>query len=246
MPAPELPDALASGMNVLTGENRETLINRQGGAAVIDAGDSIRGIITMDLLTNSNGSVLLGGSSGRSEVTAIFQLLVLAKTETALEGTWDFVFGPDPEFIEEFDLPTGTIIVAYVDSGNNAAIDASPRASAEAGARDGDLFVHLGFTGANGTPAAGQGWIARGADDGSLPINPGEVVGTANFAISRTSTQGQGGSLTLTAQSSLFFGAGAEFIGGSAARGTLGLTTPWPFSSDTAITMVLAAGSGGS
>jgi hypothetical protein len=244
-PTFRLPDNMPAGMNVLTGENRETLINREGGAAVIDVGDSIRGIITMDLLTNANGSFLLGGSSGRPEVTAIFQLLVVEKTETALAGTFDFVFGPDPAFVQEFGAPAGTIIIAYVDTHNNVAIDASPRAVAEAGARDGTLFMQLGFTGADGTAAAGEGWIARGADDGGLPINPGEVVGTANFAVSRTSTQGLGGALDLTPQTSLFFGQGAEFIGGSAARGTTGLTTPWAFSSDTAITMVLAGGGPG-
>ena len=83
--------------------------------------------------------------------------------------------------------------------------------------------------------------MALGADDGGIPISPGEVIGTANFAVSRTSTNGTGGSLSLTPQTSLFFGEGAEFIGGTAARGTVGLATPWNFSSDTTLVAVIGA-----
>lgn len=242
IPSFRLQDRLEIGMNVFTGEDRETLINRGGGAAVIDVGDSIRGIIAMNLLTNALGSIQLGDATGRPEVTAIFQVLVVEKVETAIPGTFDFVFGPDPAFAAEFGAPAGTIIRAYIDNHNNVAIDASPRSAAEAGAIDGLLFMELGFTGPGGTAGAGEGWVARGADDGSIPINPGEVIGTANFAVSRTGGTGIGGTLSLARQSSLFFGHGAEFIGGSAARGTSGLTTPWPFSSDTAISLVLAGG----
>ncbi len=237
------PSRLVDGLNVLSDENRERLINRVGEPAIIDVGDSIRGIITMNILTNANGTALLGGTSGNPEVTAIFQLLVLEKTETALAGTFDFTFGPDPAFAAEFGVPAGTIIRAYVDESNNAALDAGTLAASEARAIDGELFIDLGFTGPDGAPGAGEGWLARGADNGGLPINPGEVVGTANFAISRTSEQGAGADLSFSPQSSLFFGQGAEFIGGSAARGTTGLNTPWSFSSDTTITFVLAGGS---
>jgi hypothetical protein len=229
-----------SGANVFSDDNRERLINREGSPTVIDVGDSIRGILTINQLANSSGYRLVGGESQTAEITAIFQVLVLQKTETAIPGTFSFTFGPDPEFIAETQAPTGTIICAFTDSTNNVVLDGTSLAASEASAEDGSLFLELGFTGGDGAAATGEGWIAMGADDGGIPISPGEIIGTANFAVSRTSTNGTGGALNLTRQTSLFFGEGAEFIGGTAARGTVGLDTEWSFSSDTTIVMIVA------
>jgi hypothetical protein len=234
-------DLMAVGPNTLSDDNRELLVNRTGEANIIDVGDSIRGIITINQLFNSSsvGPILLGGSSGNDELTALFQILVVSKTPSLIPGRFDFVFAPDPAFIAEQNAPGGTMVRVWTDPANNVALDNTTLANSEASAVDGSLFWNLGFTGAEGGPGAGEGWIGEGGDDLSVFVSSGTLVGTANFAISRTDSSGLGGTLPLIDLNSIFFGSGAEFIGDSTVRGTLGLNTPWQIASDTTIALNL-------
>jgi len=241
--AASVSSLLASGSNTLSDDNREMLVDRGGGTTTIDVGDSIRGVITINQLFNGNsqGPILLGASSGNDELTALFQLLVVSKTPSAIPGRFDFVFAPDPAFATERNLPTGTIVQVYTDSANNVALDNTTLANSEATATDGSLFWNLGFTGTDGAAGTGQGWLGEGGDDVSVFVSSGTLVGTSNFAISRTDSSGVGGGLLLADQSSIFFGSGAEIIGDSTVRGTLGLNTPWQIASDTTLSFSVNA-----
>jgi hypothetical protein len=234
-------DLMVQGPNTLSDDNRELLVNRAGGETTIDVGDSILGIITINQLfnTSSSGPILLGGSSGNDELTAVFQILVVSKTASAIPGRFDFVFAPDPAFAADLGAPTGTMVRVFSDPSNNVALDNTTLATSIGSAVDGSLFWNLGFTGADSAPGTGEGWIGEGGDDISVFVSSGTLVGTSNFAVSRTDLSGLGGGLPLIEQTSIFFGTGAEFIGDSTVRGTLGLNTPWQIASDTTIAVNL-------
>jgi hypothetical protein len=231
-----------AGLNVLAGDDRERLINRVGSETIIDVGDSLRGVLAINRVTDETGLRLLGKGSDSDEVTATFQLLVVGKTATAIPGIFSFTLGPDPAFASKTGALTGTIVRAFTDDANDVLLDGAglSLAASRASATGGDLLAELGFTGAGGAAGAGEGWTALGTDDLGTPASRGELVGTSNFALSRTSIGGSLGDASLTTQTSIFFGAGAEFIGGSGARGTAGLATPWGFTADTTIVMDIA------
>jgi hypothetical protein len=235
-------DLIDFGWNNFSDDNRERLISRTGGETVIEVGDSIRGVITFNqMFNNALGpqGTLLGGNSPNDELTAIFQIRVAEKTARVGDPLfpWQFRFEPDPAFAAEFGAPAGTMVRVWNDPANNIQLDQTTILISEQTATDGVLFWNLGFSGPGGTAGAGEGWFGVGGDDLSTVANSGEMLGLANFAISRTNNAGVGGDLPLIPLDSIFFGSGAEIIGSSTVRGTLGLNTPWQLASDTTFTV---------
>ena len=235
--AASLPTLVGAGANTLSDENRERLVNRVGGANTIDVGDSVRGVIGFDQLLTPTGTnrTLLGAGTSNDEVSAIFQLLVTGITPTSTPGVFNITFALDPAFATEFNAPAGTMVRLYNDPSQNIQLDNTTIATSEATATNGSLVWNLGFTGAGGTAGAGQGWIGQGGVDLSTVASVGASLGNSNFAISRTDNSGLLGATTLSAQTSIFFGTGAEVIGDSNIRGSGGINTPWPLTSDSTI-----------
>jgi hypothetical protein len=215
-------------------ENRETLIDRDGNG-FIDQGDSLRGIITFDqLVVNGGVQNAMVHSSGNSELTGVFQLLVAAKVSTGNPlNPFNFVFAPDPAFDT---AGNGTMIRLYEDFVGGTTFDLDDngtplpktQAAAEATVTDGSFYWSLGI--AN----PGNAWVGGGFDDPSLAVNPSFRFGTSAFALDRTAeTFGLGG---LGAIHALLpqtdqLGNTGEFIGTSNIGGpTTG--SPWPLSSD--------------
>lgn len=193
--------------NFMSDDSQEALINRVGGASTVDVGDSLRGIIRVRTFKTPLVDYDLGGASGNNELTAIFQTLVLGKTETSPgSGVYQFVFGPDPAFGEAAALG-----IAASTAGGAGAIalffeDATPDFTKSNGplpgsadytnATDGTFFWALGFLGdffgGNGVWDGGTGddtiitsndeaWIAVASD----PTPASGQIGSAYYALNR-------------------------------------------------------------
>jgi hypothetical protein len=223
---------ISFGPNVLSDDNRESIVNNAGAADVIDVGDVLRGVVTFNQLFNSQvgpGGALLGGSSGNDELTGLFEIRVASKTPSGTPGIFNYTFEP---------LTSSGVMARMWTGAPNIQLDLTTQATSEATATDGSLWWELGFTGAvsgnTRLAAAGQGWAATGPDT-LAALNAGSQVGFSNFGVSRTSSSGIAGGLPLIPLDS-FFGTGAEIVGTSTTRGTVGLPpTPWQLSSDTTI-----------
>jgi hypothetical protein len=175
----------------------ENLVDRgdgSGGAAnaLLDVGDSLRGVMEVqNTSTGLNGPVagdyLPTNGQGNPEVTAIFQLKVLAKYPSSF-GTFDYIFGPDTVFANEFGLPSGSVAAFYSDPvfEYTTTIDDLTKtvANVESAITNGNPMFAVGFSNSRLDPLAstfgvtqtGDGyWYAVTASD-NLKLN-----GTANF-----------------------------------------------------------------
>ncbi len=101
----------------------ERLINGDGGSdTILDEGDSLFGVLTIDGLFSTSGNFapqgLMGGLStdlGDEEITGVFQLEVVTKTDNG-DGTFDFVFGPSADFAAGFGQGVaGSVLAIYND-----------------------------------------------------------------------------------------------------------------------------------
>jgi hypothetical protein len=233
--------------NTISDENREFVIERAGSPLTLDVGDSVRGIIGFNTITNStSGLVAIGGvgaaNTGNNELTGVFQLFVIGKVLADNPGTpfpdFVFEFAPDPTFAEALALGTAAAAVGLPGStailweqdtaaGNNFTPDGVGVAAATATATDGSLFWNLGFTGplvaspnGVGAPemsAAGEAWVGYGAD--TITALAGSTIGSSNFYVSRVAPTGIGGGWQLLPRPG-HFGLGAvEITGNSNIRG---------------------------
>jgi hypothetical protein len=101
-----------NGPNQISDEDRGYLIDRQGAVpGQVDIGDSIRGHLNFNTL--NSGGANLGGTTGNSELTAVYQLLIVDKIPLG-GGNFNFVIGPDPVFQTDLGggqtaVPTGFV-----------------------------------------------------------------------------------------------------------------------------------------
>lgn len=94
---------LDPGENEASDENREYLIDREGGTVgQIDVGDSIRGFFNINTVNSAGGNV--GGNTGNNEWSGVYQLLITDKQSFG-NGLFLFTAAPDPAF--EADLSGG-------------------------------------------------------------------------------------------------------------------------------------------
>jgi hypothetical protein len=238
-------------------ENREFVIKGPGNVLpVIQVGDSIRGIIGFNTITNAAvGLVAIGGvgvnNTGNNELTGIFQLLVVGKTPFVNPFTPfpDFLltFAPDPAFAEAIALGTAGASMAILyeqdtAAANNFTPDGVAIPVAEATATDGTQFWNLGFTGprvadADGdgvleSTATGQAWVGAGAD--AITTTAGSSIGASNFYISRVAATGIGGAFAILPRPG-YFGAGAVEVQGTSNIRGASTASAYPQETDSTI-----------
>ena len=203
--------------NLLSDNSAAYLINSNGSTAdaggdtFMDVGDRLRGwfeIGTIEDLTGGGGQNFVGGASGNNELTGVYDILCVSKTEIAPNtGIYNYLFAPNPIFQAEvetaFGLAAGAGSGAMVAMFDDPVIDFTrlggvPQPDDVLGATEESLIASA--TGGAGywtfgfTPQAAYGAIGLGGeywfidavpDDLSLfqGFDAGSSAGGANFAL---------------------------------------------------------------
>ena len=191
-------------LNQLSDNSAGYLINAPGSApgdVTLDVGDRLRGVLrieTIEDLQGGGGVRMIVGPAQPTELTAIYDITVVAKTliTTIPVNTYHFTFGPAPAAIAWAGLPgpvpaPGTMVRFYEDPAKNftrlltpddgdpafvgADVGIGPFVSEEtlvALSTDGSPYWDFGLTGpvVNGqpTPTAGEGWVSDAIDNVKL------------------------------------------------------------------------------
>ena len=249
-------------VNDVSDDNAEFLIDRSENGN-LDVGDSIRGVVNFHTINTAGAN--LGGLTGNSEFSGIFQIQVTGKIDNG-DGSFTFTFGPDDEFDVADQVLGGNgnvnnaMVLLWDDTTPDFAIDNSV-AEGEATATNGDFFWAVGFNDPDSAARVedgavvsdnGEGWVATGAEafTAAAGVNPASFIGGANFAANLVSDAGLAGDLPLLDQQlsglllSLFgadAGAMAQFIGNSTVHGAEGelLAAGWDASSQTEFSFVV-------
>jgi len=106
---------IQDGPNQASDENREYLIdNNFTLPGQLDVGDALRGSISFNTLNSVSPNV--GGATGNSELSGVFQVLITSVTAIPLGPNvqYYFTFGPDPAFEGIYGL--GAIVALFDDS----------------------------------------------------------------------------------------------------------------------------------
>lgn len=99
-----------TGPNQLSDEDRGYLIDRvQTNVGQIDIGDSIRGHLNFNTINSAGAN--LGGGTGNSELSGVYQLLVADKVDLG-GGNFNYTFLPDPAF--QADIGGGQVATGFV------------------------------------------------------------------------------------------------------------------------------------
>lgn len=163
--AAPLSSVLAPGINLLSDNSAESLINAPGtSGTTVDVGDRLRGTFSIGTVerTSVGFAASIGGSTGINELTGVFDITVVEKV--ALGGAFStggicpnivcFTFGPTASFAAEmaakgFSNTTGAMAAFFEDSANNYDRLLGTVAAVEATATDGTPFWLVGFEDAN-------------------------------------------------------------------------------------------------
>jgi len=138
--------AIPGGMVTFSDNSAEYLIDRNGNG-LLDVGDSLRGMFSIDNITGPSGvQVQIGGVTQYDELTGLFQTVVLSKTATSNPNLFNYTFG----FDSSFGQGANVLGVLYDDPANNfARIGCTSIANCEATAIGGSVWATVGF-GASG------------------------------------------------------------------------------------------------
>ncbi|MBH9576534.1 PEP-CTERM sorting domain-containing protein [Inhella proteolytica] len=155
---------------------------------VLDIGDKLRGILTINQISGGGPATLIGGNTGNNELTGIFQTVV-TNMVAAGTGKFDYTFAADAAFAAEFGLAAGTVGAFFDDSANNFAREGCGTYGAcEATATGGALWASFGLSGGFWTAAGAAANPGLGA---VLPL--GTPLGTfgigMNFVVNNTGYQ---------------------------------------------------------
>lgn len=152
--------AVPGGPVLFSDNSAEVLVDRNGNG-LLDVGDSLRGIFSIDNITGSAGPVAIGTGTVYNELSGIFQVEVTSKIPTFIQSglqRYDFTFG----FDSAFGKGAGVLGVLYDDPAKNfARADCGGLnnvAACEATATGGATWATVGF-GSSGF------WSASGAPD---------------------------------------------------------------------------------
>jgi len=183
--AAALLDTLFAGNQLLSDNSAEVLVNFGAANTTVDVGDRLTGILELQTTEQSGVTRNLGGSSGNSEFSGIFDITVLAKIAPVLPGgTYTFIFGPSASFQSTYGA--GAMVALFEDT--------TPDFQRETGgavttvsdavtlASNGTLVATLGFN------SASNFWVASSITDdisviGSTPApgNGGSFNSGLNF-----------------------------------------------------------------
>lgn len=147
--------AVPSGNLLFSDNSAEYLIDRNGNG-LLDVGDSLRGILSIDNVTGSGPQIAIGTGTIYNELTGIFQVEVTSKVVNG--SRFDFTFG----FDASFNQGAGVVGVLFDDAAQDFARSncggVNDFAACEATATGGSLWATLGI-GADGF------WSASNAVD---------------------------------------------------------------------------------
>lgn len=217
--------------------------------SILDVGDSLRGVLSIDALFSGSGTQpvqgLMGGSSanlGDEEITGIFEIEVVQKVQDPGSGLFTFVFGPKASFgavyganaaLALFNETVGDLVIIT----DPASCDKTSVAECEARATDSDSgtpdFV-FGFSDADAQ------WAATGLTTDDLSViaglGAGASAGDYNFALGlESSNKGPLLPRQLLCGPTAFACLGdgeAELIGSGSVVGGLGLQSGYDARSD--------------
>jgi hypothetical protein len=164
----------------------EQLLVDVNGNGIVDVGDSIRGVASFESIGRIFGTAAQRLPTGQgaqvTEYTAIFATQVIGKS-AGPGGLTNFVMGPDAAFNALFGNSPGTMIAFFDDPGKDFSPTA-PLATIFTLASNGNRVLDIGFTGAGGTAAGGEGWTATAPDNPALlPPTPGPGAGNFNASL---------------------------------------------------------------
>jgi PEP-CTERM motif len=230
----------------------ERLINADGGSdTLLQKGDKLRGVLTIDALNSSSGNFfsqsLMGGQSGKlgqEEITAIFELEVKSATLKA-NGKWDFVFGATTDAAWTAAYGTNTAIVFFNQAAGDLVLISDPLScdkvangnDCEAKATNGTELFRFGFSDADAQ------WDATDVASNDVSVIAGlganEQAGGYNFALGLEGLPANPYNLALQNMGCIPFGfftcAGdgkIELIGSGSIEGGAGLQSGWDARSD--------------
>jgi hypothetical protein len=199
-----------TGFTLLSDNSAEQWIDTNDNN-VLDVGDRLRGILTIDTIENGGAATQIGGQSAYNELTGIYDIVV-----TTAVATGGFL-GPIPLFNYTFTasgvLGANTAVVLYEDSANDYAREgcgtfAGCEATATGGnvwatytdafwvaanaANNPDIGATIPLTTPLGTFGVGLEYLVdnTGLDWGTVPC-----LNVLTLAVSQVDTCGQGGIL---------------------------------------------------
>lgn len=214
---------------------------------LLDIGDTLRGIVEFPQFRNLDTTdvTLLTPLVGNSHLSAIFEIVVTSKTQTAGAGTpldpsddlFTFEFGAYAPFAVELGLAAGGMIAFYEDNVDNTflgGVNCTTTGSGgdcEAGVIDGTLILTLG----DSATELDEAWIASDATDntGALANVPPSVA-VGNFQFQLDVLQSLIGEFGLQPA---FFQDGISddqiaWLGSGSVLGTQGVNTPYDVTDD--------------
>jgi hypothetical protein len=114
--------AFSPGVNQLSDNSAESLINVAGGATIIDVGDRLRGIFGLDTVEpiTAGGPTRLYNGADVNQFAGIFDITLVTKIDSGVVGSpsrYTFIFAPTPVatsgFAADFAAPGGTAVVFF-------------------------------------------------------------------------------------------------------------------------------------
>jgi hypothetical protein len=177
------------------------------GDSNLDVGDTLRGIVEFPQLRNLDTTdvVLLAPIAGNSHLSAVFEVEVLTKTQTAGAGTpgdptddlFTFTFGVHAAFDDgpdgidgtADDYAVGTMIAFFedgVDDVNFGPVSCPTTAACEANVTDGTHILALGFDDLSGDTEKDEAWVANNAIEdptAATLVSSSTAVGQFNFQL---------------------------------------------------------------
>jgi hypothetical protein len=221
-------------------ESRQDLLNLVGAdPSIIDVGDVLYGIFPIPQLNVNGTSYEMQHVYGNSEWTAEFAIQVAAKIATGAVDPgsglpiYTVVFAPYAPFdVAKDGLLDGTMVRMYEDTGlthfdvdDDASAPARTQAGATATVTDGSYYWSLGYV------RGSNAWVGQGIDDISAVGSVADRLGSAVFALDRTSETfafaGLGAGLAMVDKSNA---TGTGEIKGTANIGGPVVNSPWPLS----------------
>lgn len=168
----------ASVTNHYNDDSLEHVIGKTAGSLAI--GDVLEGIFTFGSIGVDGGTIGIdrvnaGAGTGNAEVTGYFRTKVL--DIQGGPGNYLVYFGPDAGSAFTAQYGDGAMAVMYEDTSPDY-FTLGTIAQGIASATDGSLVTAIGFTGAGGTAADGEGWVARPSTLSITPTTLGFSIGS--------------------------------------------------------------------